>query len=277
MGIARGRRVEEGVLRGVRLASTTAPAARSAVTTSASAVAGARSCRARLLQRVGRPSTSITSLIATGRPCSGPRSRPSVASRSSVRASSRTPSESTTRHACTWGSTSAMRSRQRVTRASDDSRPVRISSTRVSMRPGSSTNLRWRSVDGESFAGVSCVIAGVPCVRTAAGPIVQVAAGSRQGMTREAGPAARRPEFRGAQRAAEKRRHARLRPQHDVQSLASAGSPFRYASTFSSGSTSPNLASMSKRFHSTTPGTRSPTASRTTMGRNPSAMASSVE
>ena len=43
-----------------------------------------------------------------------------------------------------------------------------------------------------------------------------------------------------------------------------------------SGSTSPNLASMSNRFHSTTPGTRSPHASRTRIGRKPSAMASSV-
>src|SRR5687768_2839644 len=39
----------------------------------------------------------------------------------------------------------------------------------------------------------------------------------------------------------------------------------------SSGSTSPNFASISKRFHSTAPGTRSPTASRTTIGRKPSA------
>ena len=58
---------------------------------------------------------------------------------------------------------------------------------------------------------------------------------------------------------------------------ASAGSSSRYARTLVRGSTSPNLASMSNRFHSTTPGTRSPTASRTTMGRKPSAMASSVE
>ena len=58
--------------------------------------------------------------------------------------------------------------------------------------------------------------------------------------------------------------------------LSKGAIPARYSSTRSSGSTSPNLASMSNRFHSTTPGTRSPTASRTTIGRKPSAIASST-
>src|SRR6185295_7303320 len=47
-------------------------------------------------------------------------------------------------------------------------------------------------------------------------------------------------------------------------------------SAVSSDSTSPNFASMSNRFHSVTPATRSPTHSRTTIGRKPSASASST-
>ena len=45
--------------------------------------------------------------------------------------------------------------------------------------------------------------------------------------------------------------------------------PLRYVMTSSTPITSPNLASMSNRFHSTTPATRSPTHSRGTIGRKP--------
>ena len=50
----------------------TAPCALSASTISASLLAGGAEARERLLARVGRPSTSMMSLIATGTPCSGP-------------------------------------------------------------------------------------------------------------------------------------------------------------------------------------------------------------
>ena len=55
----------------------TAPAATRASTTSALRSATRSSGRA-APRRVGRPATSMTSLIATGRPCSGPRERPAV-------------------------------------------------------------------------------------------------------------------------------------------------------------------------------------------------------
>ena len=79
-----------------------APAAAASGTTTASALA-MLSSRIFEWHVVGRPATSMMSLMPTGTPCSGPRTRPAAISASAARAASIAASASSRMKACSFG------------------------------------------------------------------------------------------------------------------------------------------------------------------------------
>ena len=188
------------------LPTTTAPAARRAATIQASAPAGGASARVGLPAQVGSPATSITSLIATGMPCSRPRQRPASASASQAAASTRAEASVTRQNAWTSPSIAAIRARQRSTSALAVSPPLRSSAARPATRPGSATvgssgggsgRGRWdwdmpdhRPAAGRRQAGPRAAAAAARCFgHSGCGPKqvrwrrVGVTAGSRDGLS----------------------------------------------------------------------------------------------
>ena len=97
-----------------------APAPRSRDTHTASAAA-MLSIRIFEWQVVGRPATSMMSLMPTGTPCKGPRGRPEAISASAARAAASTASASSRMKACSFGSSRPMRCNSAVVNSTGDS------------------------------------------------------------------------------------------------------------------------------------------------------------
>ncbi len=131
----------------------TAPAWRNLDTTTASDAATLLS-RIFEWQVVGRPATSMMSLMPTGTPCSGPRGRPAAISRSAARAASIAASASRRMKAFSFGSRRSMR----VSRACSNStgERLRAAKARVASAAVSQCNsvvwtaVTWRSVTGRA-------------------------------------------------------------------------------------------------------------------------------
>ncbi len=98
-----------------------APAWRSLAITAASALA-TLSTRIFEWQVVGRPATSMMSLMPTGTPCSGPRTRPAAISVSAARAASIAASASSRMKACSFGSSRSMRASSAVSSSTGERR-----------------------------------------------------------------------------------------------------------------------------------------------------------
>ena len=106
------------------LPTISAPPRRSASTCAAS-TAGRLSANRPLLHSVGKPATSKQSLIATGSPSTTDSGRPARQRVAAASAARRAPSESSRTKARTFGSSSAMRARQRSRYARGVSRLAR--------------------------------------------------------------------------------------------------------------------------------------------------------
>jgi hypothetical protein len=121
------------------LPNTMAPAPRSRATHTASAVA-ILSIKILEWHVVGRPATSMMSLMPTGTPCSGPRRQPAAISASAALAASIAASPSRRMNTCSFGSRRSIRSSSAV-----------INSTGESFRPAmaraaSDAESQWRSL-----------------------------------------------------------------------------------------------------------------------------------